>query len=458
MQTPVVAERIGEFAAGLRLDDVPEAVLERARHLALDSVGVAFAAAGQEFAQRARRAVALLGTGEQPVFALPDRLAPREAAMLNATLIHGLDFDDTHIESITHVSASALPVSIAAAIQHQRSASDLLLSYVLGIEISARVGKAAHGGFHATGFHPTGLAGAFGSAVAAGKLAGLSGEGITTVQQVVGSMASGILEFLQDGAWTKRLHPGWAANSALTAAAFAQAGWSGPRKVYEGRFGLYATHLPGREWDADEVTAGLGQRWELLATAVKPFPSCHFTHGFADAILALRDKEGFNPADVERVRCLIHPTAAAAVCDPIERKRRPRDDYDAKFSLPFVAAACIVRGRLTLAEFADDALTDPEILRLAQLVDIADDPDSRFPDAYSAAVEIALKDGRRLEWREDVNRGHPERPLSHEDIRAKFVGTAGQTADAATVERVMEAVLRLGGEGTASEFAEQLTL
>jgi 2-methylcitrate dehydratase PrpD len=458
MPTSALAERIGGFAAGLRIEDVPEAVLERARHLALDSVGVAFAAADQEFAQRARRAVALLGTGEQPVLALPDRLAPREAAMLNATLIHGLDFDDTHLESITHVSASALPVSIAAAIQHGRSTRDLLLAYVLGIEISARVGKAAPGGFHAAGFHPTGLAGAFGSAVAAAKLGGLDAAGITTAQQVVGSMASGILEFLEDGAWTKRLHPGWAANSALTAAAFAQAGWSGPGKVYEGRFGLYATHLPGRDWDAESVSAGLGERWELLATAVKPFPSCHFTHAFADAVLALRDREGFGPADVRRVRCLIHPTAAAAVCDPIERKRRPQDDYDAKFSLPFIAAACIVRGRLTLAEFEEDSLTDPEILRLAQLVDIADDPQSRFPDAYSAAVEIELTDGRRLVWREDVNRGHAERPLSHEDIREKFAGTAARAAAPATVDRVRDTVLELGTGEAASAFAERLRL
>ncbi|NKQ56876.1 MmgE/PrpD family protein [Amycolatopsis sp. K13G38] len=446
-----IAEIFGEFAAKTTLDDIPAEVVERARHLALDSVGVALAATDQEFTRRARRALARLGSGDQPVLGLPDRLGPREAAMLNAVLVHGLDFDDTHVGAVTHVSASALPVGLAAAIQHDRSSADLLAAYILGIEISARVGEVARGGFHDAGFHPTGLAGAFGASVAAAKLAGLEARGITAAQQIVGSMASGILEFLEEGAWTKRLHPGWAANAALTASAFAAEDWPGPTAVYEGRYGLYATHLQQREWDTGAMTDGLGEHWELLKTAVKPYPSCHFTHAFADAILFLRERDGFGAADIERIRCLIHPTPGAVVCEPIENKRKPRDDYDAKFSLPFIAGACVSRGRLTLAEFADEALADNEILELAQLVDIAGDPDSRFPHAYSAAVEIALKDGRTLTRREDINRGHAERPLSHEDIRAKFTGNAG--AEAAEVRAH---VLALGTEGSARDFAEKL--
>lgn len=448
---PAIADVLGEFAARTTARDIPHEVLERARHLALDSVGVAFAATEHDFARNARRAVAELGPGEQPVLGLPDRLAPREAAMLNAILVHGLDFDDTHMPAVTHVSASALPVSIAAAIKHGRSAEDLLAAYVLGVEISARVGKVARGGFHAAGFHPTGVAGAFGSAVSAAKLAGLGADGIAESQRIVGSMASGLLEFLTDGAWTKRLHPGWAANSAITAATFAATGWPGPPEVYEGRYGLYATHLQNSEWDAQDALEGLGERWELLDTAVKPYPSCHFTHAFADAILALRESEGIEASEVETVRCRIHETPAAAVCDPIERKRRPQDDYDAKFSLPFIAGACLARGRLTLAEFAADSLADPEILRLAQLVEIDDDPESRFPQAYSGEVEMVLRDGRKLTRREDVNRGHAERPLTHDDIRAKFTDNLG--ADA---KETMRHVLALGNGGSASDFAEAL--
>lgn len=455
MEPTTLAGGLGEFAARTRFEDLPAEVVGLARHLALDAVGVAFGAAREPFADRARSALALLGGGDQPVLGLPDRLAARDAAMLNGVLVHGHDFDDTHIGSIVHVSASALPAAIAAAVAAGRSARDLLLGYVLAIEVSARVGLAAHGGFHATGFHPTGVAGAFGASVAAAKLAGLDAAGISAAQQIVGSMASGILEFLEDGAWTKRLHPGWAASSALTAAAFAAAGWPGPAKVYEGRYGLYATHLGGREWDAGAVTRDLGERWELLSTGVKPYPSCHFSHGFADAVLTLRAEAGFTAGDVEHVHCLIHPTAAAAVFEPLERKRRPRGLYDAKFSVPYIVGACLARGRLTLAEFTDESLADPEIHMIADRVDFADDPDSCFPDAYSAAVEVTLRDGRRLFHREAVNRGHAERPLSHADIEDKFRTTMGTATDDATTRRVRDAVLTLGTDDRmAREFAE----
>ncbi|MHA6800264.1 MmgE/PrpD family protein [Bounagaea algeriensis] len=449
----VVAEQIGKFAAELRIEDVPPEVLDYARYLMLDSVGVAFASSKHEFATRAQHAAALLGSGDQPVLALPDRLAPREAAMLNATLIHGLDFDDTHTGSIVHVSASALPAALASAIQFDRSYEELLLAYVLGIEVSARVGLVGHGGFHTAGFHPTGVVGAFGASVASARLAGLDSAGITRTQQIVGSMASGILEFLEDGAWTKRLHPGWAASAALSATAFATAHWPGPCRVYEGRYGLYVTHLGASDWDTSPVVADLGDRWELLATAVKPYPSCHFTHAYADAILLLREQHTFTGEDVARIRCLVHPTAAAAVCEPLENKRRPRDDYDAKFSIPFVVGACLQRGRLTLDEFDDEALADAAIHVLADRVEIADDPDSRFPEAYSAAVQVELRDGTVLEHREETNRGHAERPLTRKDITDKFATNMETAAATGIAEDVRTTLLNSTPERPAAALA-----
>lgn len=454
MGSPSIAERIGEFAADITFDELPRAVVDHARYLALDSVGVAFCAAGEPFAARARQAVSRFGAGDHPVLALPDLLPARDAALLNGILIHGHDFDDTHIGSIVHVSASALPTAIAAAVEHDRTTRDLLLAYILGIEVSARVGLAARGGFHRAGFHPTGLAGAFGAAVAAAKLSGLDPRGIAAAQQIVGSMASGILEFLEDGAWTKRLHPGWAASSALTAASFAAVDWPGPRAVYEGRYGLLASHLPAQDWDAESIATDLGDRWELLSTGVKPYPSCHFTHSFADAVLAVRASEGIDPSQVTSILCRIHPTAAAAVCEPLDGKRRPRDLYDAKFSLPYVVGACLQRGRLTLAEFTDESLADPSIHSIADRVQIADDPNSRFPEAYSAQIEITLQDGRVLTRREDVNRGHHERPLSPAEIEEKYLTNMRHVTDGETVERVRKAVVDLGSERSARRFAE----
>lgn len=450
-----LAGQVGEFVAATTLDDVPADVLERARYLVLDAVGLAFASTAYGFPAVALDALAAFGRGNHPVLGMPDRLTPRDAAVLNGVLIHGMDFDDTHIPAVTHVSAAALPAALSAAVATGASTADLLLAYVLGVEVSARVGLGGAGGFHDVGFHPTAVAGAFGAATAAGKITGLDAAALTSAQGVVGSMSAGLLEFLEDGSWTKRLHPGWAAMSGLTAASFAKAGWSGPPAVYEGRFGLYATHLAGRETHPEAVGAGLGTAWELMRTAVKPYPICHFIHAFADSVLLLRSEHGIRAQDVVEIRCAIHPVPGRVVCEPEAAKWAPRDEYDAKFSLPFVVAASLHRGRFTLAELEDDALGDAGILALAQKVRVRDDPDSAFPSAYSGDVEIELADGRVLTHREQVNRGHDERPLSNAEIEEKFRGTIGRVAGDATADRVRAAVLGLGDARPAAEFAEE---
>ncbi|GAA4698748.1 MmgE/PrpD family protein [Pseudonocardia yuanmonensis] len=450
--TTTLAAQVGEFAARAELSDVPAEVVERARHLILDAVGLAFASTAYGFPAVALEALSAFGGGTHPVLGMPDRLSPRDAAVLNGVLIHGMDFDDTHIPAVTHVSAAALPAAISAAVSRGATTEDLLLAYILGVEVSARVGIGGAGGFHDVGFHPTAVAGAFGASVAAGRIAGLDADGLAAAQGVVGSMSAGLLEFLADGAWTKRLHPGWAAMSGLTAASFAKAGWSGPPAVYEGRFGLYNTHLAGRETRPGAVGDRLGETWELVRTAVKPYPICHFIHAFADAVLTLRPEIG--DTAITEIRCAIHPVPAKVVCEPAEAKWAPRDEYDAKFSLPFVVAASLTRGRFTLAELEDDALGDAAVLDLAQKVRVSDDPDSAFPAAYSGAVEIELADGRVLRHREQVNRGHDERPLTNAEVVAKFRETIGRVASDATADRVLNAVLSLGDGTPAADFAE----
>lgn len=447
-----LAGQVGDFAARAELSDVPAEVVERARHLILDSVGLAFASTAYGFPAVALEALSAFGGGTHPVLGMPDRLSPRDAAVLNGVLIHGMDFDDTHIPAVTHVSAAALPAAISAAVSRGATTEDLLLAYILGVEVSARVGIGGAGGFHDVGFHPTAVAGAFGASVAAGKIAGLDADGLAAAQGVVGSMSAGLLEFLADGAWTKRLHPGWAAMSGLTAASFAKAGWSGPPAVYEGRFGLYNTHLAGRETHPEAVGDRLGETWELVRTAVKPYPICHFIHAFADAVLTLRPEIG--ATGITEIRCAIHPVPGKVVCEPAEAKWAPRDEYDAKFSLPFVVSAALTRGRFTLAELEDDALGDAAILDLAQKVRVSEDPDSAFPAAYSGAVEIELADGRVLRHREQVNRGHDERPLTNAEVVAKFRETIGRVAPDATADRVLDAVLSLGDGTPAADFAE----
>lgn len=444
-----IAGQLGSWAADLDHHDIPAAVRERATHLILDAVGVALASGTFDFAKRSLAAVAEVGggSGDATVLGMPLRLPARDAAHLNGILIHGLDYDDTHPGGIIHATASAFPTALAAGETVGASGRDILTAYVVGLEVAARLGAAAHGGFHQVGFHPTGLVGAFSSAVVASRLRGLPASAIAQAQGFVGSLAAGSLEFLANGAWTKRSHPGWAAACGITAAAFARHGYESPPAIYEGRFGLYASHLVGRPVDLDACTHGLGERWETVQVAVKPFPACHFTHAFADAALALRAEHELRPEDIEQVTCRIADGVVSTVCEPLAAKHHPQSAYDAAFSLPYIVAAALVRGRFGLAELEGEALRDGEILAVAGRTGYESDPDSAFPEAYSGEVVIRTTDGRVLRHREQINRGAAERALTGDEILDKFRQNAALACSRDRAERIAETILKLDDFG-----------
>ena len=445
--SPTIAERLARFIAGLRLSDIPASVVERAKYLMLDAVGIAFASGRFDFAERTVAAMrGLGGAGEAAVIGFAGRLPLRDAALVNGVLVHGLDFDDTHLSGVVHTGASLLPAVLAMAARERASGAAALAAYIGGVEAAARLGAVAKGGFHQVGFHPTGLVGAFACALAAGSLIGLDAQALATAQGIALSTASGSLEFLEDGAWNKRLHPGWAAVAGITAAALAQGGFVGARKPYEGRFGLYASHLQQRFAPADLAlaTAGLGAAWELLKVAVKPFPACHFTHACIDAAIALGREAGPDIDAIGEIRALVPAEVVQTVCEPVAGKRRPANAYDAQFSIPYVVASALRHGRFTLAELTAAAIADPATLALAERVHYEVDPRSGFPDFYSGELVVGLRDGRVLRRREHENRGAATRPLSSADILAKFednmrsAGAAGRAAEIAGIMLALE--------------------
>jgi 2-methylcitrate dehydratase PrpD len=265
------------------------------------------------------------------------------------------------------------------------------------------------------------------------------------------------MEFLATGASTKRMHPGWAATAGITAAEFARHGFETPPEVYEGRYGLYTLHTPaGWPIDLDKAVAGLGDTWEMLKVGIKPYPVCHFTHAFADAALELRTKHQLRSEDIESVTCLVPSTIVPVVCEPAEAKLTPRSDYDAKFSLPYIVATVLTRGRFTLEELEAPALQDPDSLALAQKVSYEIDPNSTFPKYFHGEVIIRTTDGRELRHREDANRGSEERPLPVADIEAKFYDNMAIGANRSHAERVHEAVMTLLTSKDSADFAEDL--
>ncbi len=456
---PFLATTLAAFAHDLRFGDIPAAVRERAKHLMLDAVGIALASSGWDFAHRSLAAVrGLAGEGGCAVIGMPARLPFRDAVMMNGILVHGLDYDDTHVPGIIHATASAFPCALGVSERVGASGRDMLTAYLVGIEAAARLAAVAKGGFHQVGFHPTGLVGAFGCALIAAKLFGANPSQMAMAQGIALSTAAGSLEFLDNGAWTKRLHPGWAGVAGITSAALAREGFLGPEQPYEGRFGLFASHLGALERDCDYslAVAGLGETWELERVAVKPFPICHFSHACADAALALVREHGLRPEQIQAVRALVPEDVIKTVCEPVERKLRPLSDYDAKFSLQFVIAACLVRGKFGLAELEPDALTDEAILALAPKVTCLPDPDTTFPSAYTGEVIVTTRDGRELAHRENVNRGAGDRPLSNGEIVDKFMDNALLAVSRSRAERICEAMLELDGVDDVSAIAATL--
>jgi 2-methylcitrate dehydratase PrpD len=443
---PLIANVLAGFAHDLTYEAIPAPVRERAKHLILDATGIAFASGRYEFAHKSLTAIAGLGgSGDVPVIGLNARLSPRDAAFVNGILVHGLDFDDTHTGGVLHVTTSIWPAVLSAAWMRGASGKDLLTAYVAGAEAITRLGAVGSGMFHQVGFHPTGLIGVFGCALAAGTLMGLSPQALAMAQGIALSFAAGSLEFLEDGAWTKRMHPGWAAQSGITAAALAHAGFIGPARAYEGRFGLFNIHLqdgiPAERWE--RATAGLGTTWEVSAVAVKPLPACHFTHACADAAVQLAQQHRFAVDDIVRIRALVPAEVVKTVCEPVANKRRPANAYDAQFSIPYLVAASLVRGRFTLAELEPDVLADETILSLCDRVDYEVDTRSTFPRHYTGEVQISLTDGRVLVHREAMNRGCADRPLSNADIVEKFTDNARRSLSARAADAVRDAVLTL---------------
>ena len=466
-----IASSLAAFAGGLRAGDVPDRVRLRALHLMLDATGIALASHQFDFAAVSLRGIEALsdpgareaaegaGRGGGTVIGHPRRLPFRDAAMANGLLVHGLDYDDTHVPGIIHATASAFPCVLALGERIGASGADVLAAYVAAVEAGARIGAAPRGGFHRQGFHPTGLVGAFGCALGAGRLLGLDPGRLAMAQGIALSTASGSMEFLEEGAWTKRLHPGWAAVAGFTSACLASEGFVAPSRPYEGRFGLYRSHLgpeAAQACDHAAATAGLGEEWELERVAVKPFPACHFLHGCADAAIAIARRHDLDPEEVEEVTALVPEETIATICEPAANKLRPTSDYDAKFSVQYAVAASLSRRAFGLAELEDETRTDGAVLALAKRVRYRADPASAFPRAYSGEVVVRLRGGRELRHREEINRGADARPLTNGEIAGKYMENARLTVSEARAEAIRDAILGLDRCGDVREAAKSL--
>jgi 2-methylcitrate dehydratase PrpD len=442
---PSLSAALAETVTSITLEDIPAPVLTVARAHLLDAVGLAIASTGMDYGHAVHEAGKRLGSGcDSRVLGFGTPMPAATAALVDGTLIHGLDFDDTHIGAIYHATAPALAAALTVGEAEHADGAAVLLAYIIGVEVGCRLAAAGAGKFHARGFHPTGIAGTFAAACVTAKIRNLSAATLSSALGLCGSQAAGILELHES--WLKRMHPGWAAHSGIIAVTLAEAGFRGPATVLEGPAGLYASHIGERPTAEDIGLDTLGSRWMTAEVALKPYPCCHFTHAFADAAFSLLNDLGADHITADQVDSIVCPTAPALlpmVAEPAERKISPSTIYDALFSIQYVVACALVGRGVGLATFYDEPLDHPKVLAMAAKVTCVGDDGTDFPTHFPGEVILHLSDGRTLRRHVAASHGTPDDPLNDTEVLAKFTTNATRRVPADQAAHIADLVARL---------------
>jgi len=450
IRTPL--QVLATFSAGLTYDALPRPVVESFTHRVLDTLGICIAATALDTSGMATRvAAAWGGHGEATVIGYADKLPAAAAGFVNGVLAHSLDYDDTHLPSVLHPSASIVPAALAVGEATGASTRDVIAAAAAGYEICIRTGMAGYDRtlgnsvFFERGWHATSICGTLACAVVAAKLYGLGAEGIGHAIGIAASMGSGIIEGNRAGGSVKRMHCGWAAHAGIIAAQMAAAGFTGPASALEGRFGFYQAFCGGA-FDPRELTDGLGEQWCLPGIFYKPYPANHFTHAGIDAAIRLRPTVAV--ADIASIELGVPTPTVRTIGEPAASKARPQSGYHAQFSGPFTVAAAFLGGSglgLSLDDFADAKVHDPRYLDLAAKVRVVGNAecDAIFPNQFPAVLRVTTRDGGVHEARVMANRGGPENPLSVDELTVKFTSNASRAMAPDDARQMADAIVHM---------------
>jgi len=415
-QMPTVSDTLAAWVEDLRPDDIPEAARRETENTVIDTIGLSVAALETDYGRAVRKAFDQ--RGDCTVFGLDQGFESAAAAVINGTCGHGEDYDNTYEGCPVHSGVVIVPALFAAGESLRLPARDVFKGVVVGIEIACRLGLVAKKGVHSAGFHPTAILGCLGAAAGVAAAMGQNRAQIRNTLGVAGSMASGIIEYLADGTWTKRLHPGWAAQAGLRAAQLGAAGFRGPGTVFEGTHGLFSAFAPSIEADFTPLTGDLGKRWEAAQVAFKPYACGTMTQPYVDCAVRLR-RQGVKPEDVKSIVCEVGEGTVHRLWEPLADKQRPPTAYAAKFSSPYCVAAGLLHGDAGLAQFTEEAVREPRALTLAGKVGYVIDPANEYPANYTGHIRAELVDGRIVEERQGQLRGGTRERMSREDLLAK---------------------------------------
>jgi 2-methylcitrate dehydratase PrpD len=412
-----VAETLAQKIVALKPGTLPATTARKCEDLLIDVVGLCVTARNEDYVRSA-----LAGWDDDgPCTAIGHArtLTASGAAFVNGTAAHGEDFDDTFEGGPVHAGAVIVPAVLAACERHNPDGGMALTGIAIGTEVLCRLSLVVPKAVHKAGFHPTAIFGAMGAAAGVGAALGLNAKEIVDALGIAGSMAGGIIEYLAEGAWTKRLHAGWAAQSGIRAALLARAGFVGPRTVFEGVHGLFHGFAHTTEGDYAALTGDFGTRWVTDTLAFKPYPCGTMAQPYIDCARRLAAR-GVRAEDLSAIVCEVAEGTVHRLWEPLADKQRPRNGYSAKFATPYLLAAGFVHGGVGLSAFTESAIADRDVLALAAKVKFVIDPDNPYPSNYTGHIAATMKDGSVIEERQPYLRGGAQEPLTRQDVADKF--------------------------------------
>jgi 2-methylcitrate dehydratase PrpD len=412
-----VAETLAEKIVALKASRLPDVTTRKCEDLLIDVVGLCVTARNEDYIGSA-----LGGCDDDgPCTAIGHQrtLTAAGAAFVNGAAAHGEDFDDTFEGGPVHAGAVIVPAVLAACERHNPDGRMALIGIAVGTEVLCRLSLVVPKAVHKAGFHPTAIFGAMGAAAGVSAALGLDAKQIVDALGIAGSMAGGIIEYLAEGAWTKRLHAGWAAQSGIRAALLARSGFVGPRTVFEGTHGLFNGFAHTTQGDYEALLGDFGTRWVTDTLAFKPYPCGTMAQPYIDCARRLRAR-GVRPEEVSEIVCEVAEGTVHRLWEPLAAKQRPPNGYAAKFAVPYLLATGFVHGGVGLGAFTENAIGDPRVLALAAKVKFVIDPDNPYPNNYTGHIRATMKDGSAIEERQPHLRGGAQEPLTRQDVIDKF--------------------------------------
>ncbi|MBI4200077.1 MAG: MmgE/PrpD family protein [Chloroflexi bacterium] len=453
-----ITRALAQFASSLAYDDLPAEAVERTKYLCLDFAGVTLNGSTTPSAQAVQRAIERAGRpGPSVIAGTRQRALPEYAGLANGVAFHSIEMDDVNNEASLHPGVATFPAALAAADLAPVDGKAFITAVVAGYDVMVRLGRALKPAEHyGRGFHPTATCGTFGATTVAARLLGLPVQESVWALGIAGSQAAGSMEFLAQGTWTKRFHPGWAVHSGIWAALLAREGFTGPATIIEGKSGFLRAYSGNS--DPELVLRDLGEVFHITRTSVKPHACCRYSQGPIDCLLDLVHRQGVKAEVVEHVRVGVLGAGWNIVAAPEEQRRSPKSVVETQFSMPFAAAVALLYGRASLAEHTLEVAQRPEVRDLMARVQCVRDPalDAPFPQRWPAWAEVRTRDGRTLRSAIEYPKGDPENALTWEEMKEKFLGLTAPVVSRRRQQEVIRTIEALDTLGDMRRLGELL--